>query len=56
VRGDRASVHRERVDELTFGLHAATVLDHVDLEEAGGRIAPVGEGAHWNAAPDIGRC
>jgi len=39
------------VDELTFGLHAATVFDHVDLEVARGRIAPVGEGTHRNAAP-----
>src|ERR1019366_6710681 len=41
---------REGVDELTFGLHAATVLDHVDLEVTGRRIAPVGEGAHRDAA------
>ena len=28
------SVIVRRVDELTFGLHAAIVFDHIDLEEA----------------------
>ena len=43
---------RQRVDELAVSLRAATVLDHVDLEETGWRIAPVGEGPHRDAPPD----
>jgi len=43
---------RQRVDELAVGLRAAAVFDHVDLEEAWRRIAPVGEGTHRDAAPD----
>jgi len=43
---------REGVDTVTVRLGAATVLDHVDLEEARGRIEPVGEGAHRDAATD----
>ena len=42
--------HREGVDELAFGLHATTVFDHVDLEEARWQVAPVGEGSHRDAA------
>ena len=40
------------MNEITVGLRAAAVLDHVDLEEAGRRVAPVGEGAHRDAASD----
>jgi hypothetical protein len=39
------------VNVVPVRLRAAAVLDHVDLEEAGGRIIPVGEGPDWNAAP-----
>ena len=37
------------MDEVTTGLHAVAVLDHVDLEEARWRVAPVGEGSHRDA-------
>jgi hypothetical protein len=30
---------------------AAAVLHHVDFEIARRRIAPIGKGTHWNAAP-----
>ncbi len=40
------SVERQRVDKVPSGLHPAAVLDHVDFEEAGRRIAPVAERAH----------
>ncbi|MGF6601745.1 hypothetical protein P3T23_006496 [Paraburkholderia sp. GAS448] len=43
---------RHPVDAVTVGLPAATVSDHVDLEEARWRIAPVGEGADRDAASD----
>jgi hypothetical protein len=42
----------QAVHVVAIGLRAAAVLDHVDLEEARRRVAPVGEGAHRNAAPD----
>jgi len=37
---------------MANGSTAATVLDHVDLEEAWRRVAPVGEGAHRNTSSD----
>lgn len=43
---------REGVNKITAGLDATTVYDHVYLEEAWRRIAPVGKGAHRNTAPD----
>jgi hypothetical protein len=35
-----------------IGLGAAAVLNHVDLEEAWRRIAPVGKRPHRNTAPN----
>ena len=43
---------REGVDKVPVGLRAATVLDPVDLEKYRWRIAPIGEGAHRDAASD----
>src|SRR5439155_4662387 len=42
----------QAVNVVAVGLRAAAVFDHVDLEEARWWIAPVGEGAHRNAASD----
>ncbi|MCY0855019.1 hypothetical protein [Cupriavidus sp. D39] len=36
----------------SVGLRATAVFDHVDLEVAGWRIAPVDEGAYRDAASD----
>ena len=44
----------QRVEVVAVGLGAVVVLDHVDLEEAGRRVAPVGERANRNAAADGG--
>ena len=45
---------REGVHEVTIGFWATTVLDHVDLEEARRRIAPVSKSAYRYAAPNGG--
>lgn len=40
------------VNVVTVRLRAAAVFDHVDLEEAWRRVAPVCKRAYRNAAPD----
>jgi len=45
---------RQGVDEVAISLGPPAVLDHVDLEDSRRGIAPVGEGAHRDAATNGG--